>query len=109
MTSKFNRHLSLIKPILNVLLEETVGNPSDTMLRRILAFKKSLMSFETSVVSVEKAVNSLLSNDLDMADLYLSQDRDEHEHEEVSLVSGVNPSERFKDLDKLHFPMLVRF
>lgn len=41
------------------------------------------MSFETSVVSVEKAVNSLLANDLDMADLYLTQDRDEHEHEEV--------------------------
>ena len=36
-----------------------------------------------SVVSVEKAVNSLLSNDLDMADLYLSQDREMHEHEEV--------------------------
>ena len=89
MTSKFNRHLSLIKPILNVLLEETVGNPSDTMLRRILAFKKSLMSFETSVVSVEKAVNSLLSNDLDMADLYLSQDRDEHEHEEASAVLDI--------------------
>jgi len=87
VTSKFNRHLSLIKPILNVLLEETVSNPSDTMLRRILAFKKSLMSFETSVVSVEKAVNSLLSNDLDMADLYLSQDREMHEHEEVSLFS----------------------
>jgi hypothetical protein len=39
VTSKFNRHLSLIKPILNVLLEETVSNPSDTMLRRILVLK----------------------------------------------------------------------
>jgi hypothetical protein len=29
----------LIKPILNVLLEETVSNPSDTMLRRILVLK----------------------------------------------------------------------
>lgn len=37
------------------------------------------------MVSVEKAVNGLLSNDLDMADLYLSQDREMHEHEEVSL------------------------
>jgi hypothetical protein len=34
--SKFIRHVNLVKPIFNVLLEETVARPSDKILRRIL-------------------------------------------------------------------------
>jgi hypothetical protein len=61
-----------MKPIFNKLLEETQVNPSDTMLEKFLAFKKSLMAFETSVASVKKALDGLLENDLDMADLVRS-------------------------------------
>jgi hypothetical protein len=62
-----------MKPIFNKLLEESLCNPSDTMLEKFLAFKKSLMAFETSVASVKKALDGLLENDLDMADLVLTK------------------------------------
>lgn len=84
--SKFNRHLNMIKPIFNVLLEETVASPSDKILRRILAFKKSLMSFENNVMFIEEAINSFLASDKDMSSLYLSEKRDASEHEEVELL-----------------------
>jgi Mg2+ and Co2+ transporter CorA len=58
-----------MKPVFNKLLEQSLSNPSDMMLEKFLAFKKSLMSFETSVASVKKALDGLLENDLDMADL----------------------------------------
>ena len=83
---KFNRHLTMIRPIFNVLLEETVASPSDKILRRILAFKKSLMSFESNVLFIEEAINSFLANDKDMSSLYLSEKRDVAEHEEVELL-----------------------
>jgi len=83
---KFNRHLKMIRPIFNVLLEETVKNPSDKILRRIMAFRKSLLTFEQNVLYVEESVNKFLSNDLDMSSLYLSEKRDISEHEEVELL-----------------------
>jgi hypothetical protein len=83
---KFNRHLNMIKPIFNVLLEETVASPSDKILRRILAFKKSLISFENNVLFIEEAINSFLASDKDMSSLYLSEKRDITEHEEVELL-----------------------
>ena len=83
---KFNRHLTMIRPIFNVLLEETIASPSDKILRRILAFKKSLMSFENNVLFIEEAINSFLANDKDMSSLYLSEKRDVSEHEEVELL-----------------------
>jgi hypothetical protein len=58
-----------MKPIFNKLLEESLNNPSEMMLEKFLAFKKSLMAFETNVASVKKALDGLLENDLDMADL----------------------------------------
>ena len=58
-----------MKPIFNKMLEESLISPSDTMLEKFLAFKKSLMAFKTSVYSVKKALDELLENDLDMADL----------------------------------------
>ena len=54
---------TMIKPIFNFLLEETVKSPSDKILRRILAFKKSLISFENNVLFIEEAINSFLGND----------------------------------------------
>ena len=51
------------RPIFNILLEETVANPSDKILRRILAFKKSLNSFESNVVCMENSIEAFLEND----------------------------------------------
>ena len=58
-----------MKPIFNKLFEESLSHPNDTMLEKFLAFKKSLMAFETNVSSVKNALDELLENDLDMADL----------------------------------------
>ena len=76
----------IFRPIFNILLEETVANPSDKILRRILAFKKSLSSFETNVVCMENAINSILENDLEMSSLYLSEKREVWEHDEIELL-----------------------
>ena len=52
VTDKFKRHLNLLKPVLELLLRETSANPSASMLRRMLAFRKSLAAFEMSVTQV---------------------------------------------------------
>jgi len=83
---KFNRHLNMIKPIYKVLHEETVKRPSDKILRRILAFKKSLIAFDTNLSLIQSSIISFLENDLDMSNLYLSEKRCESEHEEVELL-----------------------
>jgi hypothetical protein len=49
VTDKFKRHLNLLKPVIELLLRETSSNPSAAMLRRMLAFRKSLAAFEMSV------------------------------------------------------------
>ena len=40
-------NLFRMKPIFNKLVDQAVGKPCDTTLEKLLAFKKSLMSFET--------------------------------------------------------------
>ena len=54
VTDKFKRHLNLLKPVLELLLRETSANPSASMLRRMLAFRKSLAAFEMSVTQVRR-------------------------------------------------------
>jgi hypothetical protein len=46
-TTLFSQNLSTAKPVFDVLLDLAVRNPCDTTLKKILTFKKSLMSFET--------------------------------------------------------------
>ncbi|XP_040583437.2 uncharacterized protein [Lepeophtheirus salmonis] len=83
---KFNRRLEIIKPILDILLNETSTNPDASMLRRLLAFRKSLSVFQTNVEQVRYAVSSLLKVDEDMDALYLSRKVESGHHEEVELL-----------------------
>ena len=57
VTDKFKRHLNLLKPVLELLLRETSANPSASMLRRMLAFRKSLAAFEMSVTQVRRCTS----------------------------------------------------
>eukprot|EP00096_Caligus_rogercresseyi_P007378 TRINITY_DN25223_c0_g1_i1.p1 TRINITY_DN25223_c0_g1~~TRINITY_DN25223_c0_g1_i1.p1 ORF type:complete len:433 (-),score=112.91 TRINITY_DN25223_c0_g1_i1:296-1594(-) len=84
--SKFNRRLELIRPILDILLNETTKNPDASMLRRLLAFRKSLSAFHTTVEQVRYAISSLLKADEDMEALYLSNKTKPGCHEEVELL-----------------------
>ena len=63
ITSWFSRHVWLTKPALELLLQKITQFPSGLMLRRLLAFRKSLGEFELSVNQVKRAVDDLLRND----------------------------------------------
>ena len=47
ITSRFYRTVGLMKPVFNKLMEMAHHSPSDKSLKKLLAFKKSLMAFET--------------------------------------------------------------
>ena len=51
----------------------TNQDPATYNLRRLLAFRKSLSEFEASVTEVMKEVESLLGNDEDLVQLYLTR------------------------------------
>ena len=87
VTKKFKRHLEIIKPALDVLLQQIALDPATYNLRRLLAFRKSLSEFEQNVAQCVKLVRSLMSNDEDMVGLYLTRpDRDVSDHEELELL-----------------------
>lgn len=58
-----------MKSVYNLLMSETLSKPNDETMQKVLAFKKSLVSFETNVKSTLHTIDELLDNDLDMADL----------------------------------------
>jgi len=72
VASKYRRNLNLVMPIMELLLRETSSNPSAAMLRRMLAFRKSLGAFESKVVTVRGAVTDVLREPDDLAGLSLS-------------------------------------
>jgi len=87
VTNKLQRHLILTKPALDMLLEQISQDPSTPMIRRLLAFRKSLGEFERTVADVRSALTNLLGNDEDMIGLYLTDTtRDIHHHEDVELL-----------------------
>eukprot|EP00088_Acartia_fossae_P025069 TRINITY_DN25935_c0_g1_i1.p1 TRINITY_DN25935_c0_g1~~TRINITY_DN25935_c0_g1_i1.p1 ORF type:complete len:451 (+),score=50.32 TRINITY_DN25935_c0_g1_i1:123-1475(+) len=84
---KFGRHLAMLSPAVDLLLQQIAEDPSSNMLRRLLAVKKSLGDFESNVLNLSKILQSLLSNDEDMVGLYLTHRRTKtSEHEEVELL-----------------------
>ncbi len=72
VSKKYRRQLNLLRPMLDVLLQETTANPSAAALRRMLAFRKSLGAFEINVVSARSAVKEVLAEEEDLAGLCLS-------------------------------------
>merc|ERR1712130_662782 len=86
---KFRRHLQIIKPALEMLLQQIEQNPETNGLKRLLAVKKSLAEFEQNVEHVMKGIRNLLGDDADMLSLYLTHpDRQDGEQEEVELLLG---------------------
>jgi len=82
--TRFSRHIWLTKPALELLLQKITEYPSGNMLRRLLAFRKSLGEFELNVHQVQSAVDDLLKNDEDLVALYLTaSQRQQHEHSNV--------------------------
>merc|ERR1719334_2741877 len=49
IVKKFHRHLEIIQPPLDILLQEIAQDPATYNLRRLLAFRQSLSEFESSV------------------------------------------------------------
>ena len=66
VVQKYRRHLQIIKPALEMLLQQVEGNPETNCLRRLLAVKKSLAEFEQNVELVSKVLRHLLADDEDM-------------------------------------------
>lgn len=79
IAGKFNRHLNVVKPIYKILHEETLRKPSDKVLRRILALKKSLLFFSSNV----KSVSDTIYKNFDISGLNLSAKEDDVEHKEA--------------------------
>lgn len=91
VTNKFKRHLNLLKPVLDLLLTETASNPSAAMLRRMLAFRKSLNAFDMNVKNVRSAVAEILKVGHDMDGMCLTKmatghDVSDQDREEIELL-----------------------
>jgi len=87
VTARFSRHVWLTKPALEMLLQQISLDPSNSMMRRLLAFRKSLGEFESSVQQVHRVLQELLKNDEDLHSLYLTSTcRAPHDHSEVELL-----------------------
>jgi len=94
VVQKYRRHLQIIKPALEMLLQQVEGNPETNCLRRLLAVKKSLAEFEQNVELVSKVLRHLLADDEDMASLSLTNVGDKESIE--LLLSSVSA-----DLDEI--------
>ena len=86
VVSKFSRHLEIIKPALEMLLQQVVeimfilqyfshylpqveANPETNGLRRLLAVKKSLAEFEQNVELVSKVIKFNLRESINLQDV----------------------------------------
>jgi len=85
--NKYERHIELMMPAVDLLLQQITSDPHSSMLRRLLAVKKSLSDFEANVNNVGRIVQGLLSNDADLIGLYLTEkNREVSQHEEMELL-----------------------
>ena len=86
---KFRRHLQIIKPSLEMLLQQIESNPETNGLKRLLAVKKSFAEFEQKVEHVAKVIRNIIADDEDMINLYLTQSgKHVGEQEEIELLLG---------------------
>ena len=63
---KFGRHLQIIKPSVEMILQQIEANPETNGLKRLLAVKKSFAEFEQKVEHYAKILRSILADDEDM-------------------------------------------
>jgi len=88
VVGKFRKHLQTIKPALEILLQQIVRNPKIRGLKKLLAVKKGLTEFEQFVDRVMRVVRTLLGDDSDMKNLYLTSSSKEKEPKEVEMLLG---------------------
>lgn len=87
IVNKFYKQLALVEPILDGLVSDTISLPTEIKVGRLAALKKSLFAYNQGVQSITNAIKELLSNNRDMADMYLRHvPREEDEHEEVEFL-----------------------
>merc|ERR1712012_1349277 len=84
---KFGRHLQIIKPSVEMILQQIEANPETNGLKRLLAVKKSFSEFEQKVEHYAKILRNILADDEDMTSLHLSNS-EEGNHEDVELLLG---------------------
>ena len=63
---KFGRHLQIIKPSVEMILQQIEANPETNGLKRLLAVKKSFAEFEQKVEHYAKILRNILADDEDM-------------------------------------------
>ena len=105
---KFGRHLQIIKPSVEMILQQIEANPETNGLKRLLAVKKSFAEFEQKVEHYAKILRNILADDEDMRrylisslqklfllnvfffySLHLSNaDEGPNQHEDVELLLG---------------------
>jgi len=83
VVQKYRRHMQIIKPALDMLLQQVEATPETNCLRRLLAVKKSLAEFEQKVEVFSKVVRTLLSDDEDMTNLSLTKVDEKEEIEQI--------------------------
>ena len=87
IVKKFRRHMKLMKPALDALLQKIAEDPTTYNLRNLLAFRKSLSEFEQKVAQCHRLVRSLTANDEDLVGFYLThKDRRINDHEDMELL-----------------------
>ena len=84
LVTKFYNRLSLVEPLLDELINDATSHPTEIKVGRLAALKKSLFAYNQGVQAIILAIKELLSNDRDMADMYLGIiAREDNDHEEV--------------------------
>jgi len=74
VVEKFRKHLQIIKPALNLLLQEIEEHAETEGLKKLLAVKKSLAQFQQKVHSVIRVINGLLDDPEDIRNMKLRQE-----------------------------------
>ena len=86
--TKLYRQLELVEPLLDGLVNDTISQPTTHKIGRLAALKKSIFAHNQGIQATIKALKELLSNDKDMAEMYLEHGnlREEDDHEEVEFL-----------------------
>ena len=87
VVSKFSNRIALVEPVFNEVIDDAISDPTQIKVGRMAAMKKSLFAYNQGVGAIIQAINELLDNDRDMADMNLEETpRDASDHEEVEFL-----------------------
>lgn len=73
VVTKFYKQLALVEPLLDGLIDDATSQPTEIKVGRLAALKKSLFEYNQGVQAIIQAIRGLLSNNRDMADMYLGK------------------------------------